>query len=65
MVIGQLKLGPKIKIIDSYSSFIEKERGLFVYNIVLKILPELENTRDVLKFVPSNWAIDVDPRSIL
>lgn len=64
MAIGQLDLSQKIKIIDSYPSFIEKERNFFVYNIILKILPELEDLRDILKFVPSNWFIDVDPRTI-
>ena len=65
MALGQLKLGQKIKLTDSYSSFAEKERGLFVYNIVLKILPEMENLKDFLKFIPSNWSVDVDPRSII
>ncbi len=65
MAIGQLGLSQKVKMIDSYQSFIEKERNFFVYNIVLKILPDLENFRDILKFVPSNWYIDVDPRSIV
>ena len=59
-----MKLEQKIKLIDPHPSFVEKERGLFVYNIVLKILPEFENIKDILKYVPSNWSIDVDPRSI-
>ena len=58
-------LSQKIKLIDSHPSFVEKERGLFVYNIILKILPGLENIKDVLRYVPSNWSIDVDPRSII
>ncbi len=65
MATAQMGLGQKIKLIDSYPSFIEKERGLFAYNIVLKILPDLEEIRDILKYVPSNWSIDVDPRSII
>ena len=65
MALGQLKLGQKIKLTDSYPSFAEKERSLFVYNILLKILPEIENLKDFLKFIPSNWSIDVDPRSII
>ena len=65
MAIAQMKLDQKVKLIDSYPSFVEKERGLFVYNIVLKVLPELENLKDILKYVPSNWSIDVDPRSII
>ena len=65
MAIAQMGLAQKVKLIDSYPSFVEKERGLFAYNIVLKILPEMENFRDILKFVPSNWSVDVDPRSII
>ncbi len=65
MAIAQLRLGQKIKMIDSHPSFTEKERGLFVYNIVLKILPELKDIREILKFVPSNWSIDADPRTII
>ncbi len=65
MVLGQFKLDQKVKLTDSYPSFIEKERGLFVYNVILKIMPELENIRDILKYVPSNWSVDVDPRSII
>ncbi|KKS13730.1 MAG: Primosomal protein N, partial [Candidatus Yanofskybacteria bacterium GW2011_GWA1_41_6] len=65
MAMAQMKLDQKVKLIDSHPSFVEKERGLFVYNIVLKALPELEDIREILKFVPSNWSIDVDPRSII
>ena len=65
MAMAQMKLDQKVKLIDSHPSFVEKERGLFAYNIVLKILPELENIKDILKYVPSNWSIDVDPRSII
>ena len=65
MTIGHLKLSQKIKMIDSHPSFIEKRGGLFAYNIVLKVYPELENIKDILKYVPSNWSVDVDPRSII
>ena len=65
MAIAQMKLEQKIKLIDPHPSFVEKERGLFVYNIVLKILPEFENIKDILKYVPSNWSIDADPRTII
>ncbi|MBI2062467.1 MAG: primosomal protein N' [Candidatus Yanofskybacteria bacterium] len=65
MAVSQLGFSQKVKLIDSHPSFIEKERGLFVYNIVLKILPELENIREILKYIPSNWSIDVDPVRLL
>ena len=65
MALGHLKLDQKVKMIDSHPSFVEKERGLFVYNIVLKLLPTTEDAKDILRYVPSNWSIDVDPRSII
>ncbi|OGM98539.1 MAG: primosomal protein N' [Candidatus Yanofskybacteria bacterium RIFCSPLOWO2_01_FULL_41_34] len=65
MAIIQKKLDKKIKLIDSHPTFTEKERGLFVYNIILKVLPELENIKDILQFVPSNWSVDVDPKTII
>ncbi len=65
MAIARMKLDQKVKLIDSHPSFVEKERGLFAFNIILKILPGLEEIRDILKYVPSNWSIDVDPRSII
>ena len=65
MAITQMKLGGEIRLIESHPSFVEKERGLFAYNIILKILPELENIRDILKLIPSNWSINADPKSII
>lgn len=65
MTMGHLRLSQKIKMIDSHPSFVEKERGLFAYNIVLKVMPEFENPKDLLKYVPSNWSIDVDPVRLL
>ena len=65
MAIAQMKLEQKVKLIDSHPSFVEKERGFFTYNIILKISPDLENFKDILKYVPSNWSVDVDPRSII
>ena len=65
MAIAQMKLEQKVKLIDYHPSFVEKERGFFTYNIILKISPDLENFKDILKYVPSNWSVDVDPRSII
>ena len=64
IVIAQLKLGDKIKISASSPGFIERERGLYNYNIILKSPPD-ETPKEILKFVPPGWIIDVDPRSTL
>ena len=65
MAIIQMRLDQKVKLIDFYPSFIERERGLFVYNVTLKILPDFKEIRDILKFVSPNWSIDIDPKSLI
>jgi primosomal protein N' (replication factor Y) (superfamily II helicase) len=64
MALAQKNLSKSVKILGPSKGFIEKERGLFVYNIVLKISPD-QKPEEILRFVPSNWNIDVDPKSIL
>ena len=64
MAVAQLKLSDKIKITDSSPGYTEKERGLYTYNIVVKSLSG-QTPREILKYVPSRWLIDVDPRSLL
>lgn len=63
--VAQMRLEKTAKIIDASPAFVEKERGLFIFNLVLKISPEFENIRDLLKFVPAGWSIDADPKTIV
>jgi primosomal protein N' (replication factor Y) len=65
MAIVQGQIKEKIGILGPSPAFIEKERGLFAYNIVLKLMPEGDSLKEILKFVPSNWIIDADPKTIL
>ena len=74
MAAIQLGLSDKIKITDSAPGFMEKERGLYSYNIIIKSLASLsaypaksqdQTLREILKFVPPRWLIDVDPKSLL
>lgn len=64
MVILQMKFEESAKLMDPSPAFIEKQRGLYIYNIILKIEPSFKIS-DILKFVPSNWMVDVDPKAIL
>lgn len=64
MVLTQRKLEDRVKILGSSPAFIEKERNLYIYNIVLKFSPEFR-IDEVMRFVPSSWSVDIDPRSIL
>ena len=48
----------------AYPAFLEHERGMYVYNILLKF----QNPNDkiqILRRVPPDWQIDVDPISIV
>ncbi len=64
MVTAQKKLEERIKILGPSPAFIEKQRGVYVYNLILKLSLDLK-PGEIIKFVPSNWSIDVDPKSIL
>ncbi|HZZ99413.1 MAG TPA: hypothetical protein VFK07_01755 [Candidatus Paceibacterota bacterium] len=62
-----LHLGLKDQVIISESSplFLKKEKGAYVYALVIKAKPNAERLREFLRFAPSHWLIDIDPRSIL
>lgn len=64
MVLVQRKLEDRVKILGSSPAFIEKEKNLYIYNIILKFSPEFR-VDEIIRFVPSNWSVDIDPRSIL
>ena len=64
MAVVQLKYNDKITVSDSTPGLVEKERGLYNYHIILKSPPG-ETPREILKFVPPGWSIDVDPKTIL
>ena len=63
MALIQLK-NNTIIVSDSTPGLIERERGLYNYHIILKSLNK-ETPRDILKFVPLGWSVDVDPKSLL
>ena len=74
----KLKRAGKEKIADiseALPAFIPKEKGKYVWNIIMKIPISksrfqisdefLQKRNSILKYVPSNWEIDVDPESLL
>lgn len=63
-VITQRRLDEKVKILGPSPAFIEKQKGSYVFNIILKVKNGF-NIEEIVKFVPSFWYIDVDPKSIL
>lgn len=64
MAIIQRKMENTIRLMGPSPAFVEKEKNLYIYNIILKISPE-QRPDEILRFVPSHWMINVDPKSIL
>ena len=53
-------------ILGPAPAFIPRVRGQWKWNIILKIKKENKKTKkELLKLVPQNWLIDVDPENLL
>ncbi|GEM_PF-802049 len=52
----------RVKITDTSRLFLKKERGRFTYTIIIKIANDFA-PRDLLRYVPTQWLIDLDPRT--
>ncbi len=48
----------------AYPALIERERGMYVYNILLKFQNPNDKSK-ILQSVPPDWSIDVDPINIV
>ncbi len=69
-----IKAQDKIKITETSPLFLQKTRpngrnhsvgrgtGRFTYTIIVKIAPDFA-PRDLLRYVPAQWLIDLDPRT--
>ena len=62
IAVIHIKAQDKIKITDTSSLFLKKERGRFTYTIIIKI-PSDFPPRTLLRYVPTQWLIDLDPRT--
>jgi len=65
MAIARAQLGEEIKMIEATPAYIEKERGLYFYNIFLKVKEGYQDINNLLKYAGPGWLIDVEPRSLL
>lgn len=65
MAIARAKFGELVKLIEATPAYIEKEKGLYIYNIFLKVKSDYQNFGDLLKYLDPGWIIDVEPRSLL
>lgn len=64
MAIIHIKAQDKVKITETSPLFLKKEKGRFYYTIILKAKPDFP-LRELLRYAPTPWLIDVDPRSII
>lgn len=51
----------------AYPPLIPRERGMYVWNILLKFPKDLDliKRNDTLRYVPPDWSVDVDPVSVV
>jgi len=63
----QLSLSDKdLVILGPAPAFIPRIRGQWKWNIILKIKKKYQKTkRELLKLIPQNWLIDIDPENLL
>jgi primosomal protein N' (replication factor Y) len=60
-----------MEFIGPNPAFISKERGLYIWDILLKInnydgdIEQIKTRNNLLRAVPSGWAIDIDPIKII
>lgn len=64
MASAHIQAQNKIKITESSPLFMKKERGVFTYTVIIKIAHDF-TPRDILKYVPTPWLIDLDPRTAI
>ena len=65
MSVVRFNLEDTIKIIEAVPAYIEREKGLYVYNIFLKVREDYQDIGELLKYAGPGWIIDVEPRSLL
>lgn len=65
MAITRARLDKTVKLVEATPAYIEKEKGLYIYNIFLKIISDYQDFGDFLKYIGPGWVVDIDPRSLL
>ncbi len=64
MVAIHIHARDKIKITETSPLFLKKDKGHYTYTIIIKTPSDLP-PRDLLRYVPTQWLIDLDPRTTL
>lgn len=55
----------KVEMLGPSPAFIEKERGNFNWNIILKTTAGERERNELLRYVPGGWITEVDPKNII
>ena len=73
--LQQANKDEKIEISSALPAFVPRERGKFVWNIIIKFSVDnqkpvisnafLQHRNLLLQYVPQNWEIDIDPENLL
>lgn len=63
MALARTRLN--ILLSESSPAFISKEKGRYHYHILIKVLPGEDNIREILKYVPGQWKISVNPTNLI
>lgn len=65
MAASHLQARNQIAISETSPAFVKKEKGRYTATVILKVVLDMDKNllRSILRYVPSNWLIDVDPRS--
>ena len=64
MAIIKMQFQDLVKIAGPYPALVGREKGFYIYNLVLKI-PVKMRPEEILKFVPPYWSVDLDPRQVV
>ncbi len=64
MVISQLQLKDDVELLGPSPAFIEREKGLYAYHLILKLKPDFKHEK-ILKYVPPYWLVELDPKNII
>ena len=64
MVIAQNKLEKQIVLKDTFAEYGYRENNYFVSVLILKCDRDYADIRSLLRYVPNDWSIDIDPNSI-
>ncbi|OGN27757.1 MAG: primosomal protein N' [Candidatus Yanofskybacteria bacterium RIFCSPLOWO2_01_FULL_49_17] len=66
MAAAHLRIQQSVQISDSSPMFLSKEKDFYTFSVIIKFLnSDSKLVRELVRYAPSNWLIDVDPRQMI